>query len=103
MKHISVKYRYLQDAITNQDVWLRKVGTKHNVADGLTKAMSRQVLRNMLATLKIELLETANKHVCINLIAVKSIQHELTFEQKSTPAARGVNPSTWHKNIVKDC
>ena len=27
-KHISVKYRYLQDAITNQEVWLRKVGTK---------------------------------------------------------------------------
>ena len=37
MKHISVKYRYLQDEITNQEVWLRNVGTKHNVADGLTK------------------------------------------------------------------
>ena len=37
MKHISVKYKYLQDAITNQEVWLR---TKHNVADGLTKRVS---------------------------------------------------------------
>ena len=27
-KHISVKYNYMQDAITNQEVWLRKVGTK---------------------------------------------------------------------------
>ena len=33
--HISVKCRYLQDAVTNQEVWLRKVGTKNNVADGL--------------------------------------------------------------------
>ena len=49
MKHISVKYRYLQDAITNQEVWLLKVGTKNNVADGLTKTVNRQVLRNMLA------------------------------------------------------
>ena len=57
MKHISVKYRCSQDAITSQEVWLRSVGTKHNVADGLTKTVSQQVLRNMLTTLKIELLE----------------------------------------------
>ena len=40
-----VKYMYLQDAITNQEVWLRKVGTKNNVADGLTKTVNRHVLR----------------------------------------------------------
>ena len=55
MKHISVKYRNLQDAITNQEVWLRKVGTKNNVADGLTKTVNQHVLSNMLTTLKIEL------------------------------------------------
>ena len=43
MKHISVKYRYLHDAITNQEVWLRKVGTNHIVADGLTKVVNQQV------------------------------------------------------------
>ena len=68
MKHISVKYRYLQDAITNQEVWLRKVGTKNNVADGLTKTVNQQVLRNMLTTPKIELLETSKEQLSINLI-----------------------------------
>ena len=71
MKHISVKYRHLQDAITNQEVWLRKVGTKHNVADGLTKKVDQ---------------------VSISL-----------SEQKTTPAALGVSPSTGHMNIVTDC
>ena len=47
MKRISVEYRYLQDAITNQEVWLRNVGTKHNVADDLTKTVNQHVLRNM--------------------------------------------------------
>ena len=103
MTHISVQYRYLQDAITNQEVWLRKLGTKHTVADGLTKTVNRQVPRNMLATLKIELLVTTHKQVSINLIAAESVQHELMGEQKSTPGARGVSPSTGHKNIVKYC
>ena len=44
MKHISIKYRYFQDAIANQEVWLRKVGTEHNVSDGLTKSVSVQKL-----------------------------------------------------------
>ena len=65
MKHISVKYKYLQDAITNQEVWLRKVGTKNNVADGLTKTVNQHVLRNMLTTLKIELLETSKEQLSI--------------------------------------
>ena len=72
MKHISVKYRYLQDAITNQEVWLRKVGTTNNVADSLTKTVNQHVLRNMLTTLKIELLETSKEQLSINLIACKN-------------------------------
>ena len=96
MKHFSIKHRDLQDAITNQEVWLRKVGTKHNVTDGLTKTVNQQVLRNTLTTLKTELLATTCKHVSIILIVAKSIQNELMGEQKSTPAARGVNPSTGH-------
>ena len=72
MKHISVKYRYLQDAITNQEVWLRKVGTKNNVADGLTKTVNQHVLRNMLTTPKIELLETSKEQLSINLIVCKN-------------------------------
>ena len=51
MKHISVKYIYLQDAITNQEVWLRKVGTKQNVADGLTKTVTEnRALGNYMQT-----------------------------------------------------
>ena len=30
MNNISVQYKYLQDAITNQEVWLRRVSTKRN-------------------------------------------------------------------------
>ena len=71
MKHISVKYRYLQDAITNQEVWLRKVGTKNNV-DGLTKTVNQHLLRNMLTTLKIEQLETSKEQLSINLIGCKN-------------------------------
>ena len=84
---ISVKYRCLQDAITNNEAWLRKVGTKHNVADGLTKTVNQQMLRNMLTT--------ENR--------AKSIQNELMGEQKSTPTARGVNPSTGHMSILMHC
>ena len=72
MKHISVNYRYLQDAITNQEVLLRKVDRRHNVADGLTKTVNQHVLRNMLTTLKIELLETSREQLSINLIDCKN-------------------------------
>ena len=73
MKHISAKYGYLQDAITNQDVWLRKeVGTKNNVADGLTKTVSESTrVRNMLTTLKIELLETSKEQLSFKLIVFR--------------------------------
>ena len=64
--------------------------------------VNQQVLRNMLTTLKIELLEPSHEQVSINLIVVNSIQNELMGEQKSTPAARGVNPSAGHMNIVED-
>ena len=77
MNHILVKYRYLQDAITNQEVWLRKVGTKSNVADGLTKSVSQEVLENMLTTLKIELTEPQHECVSINMITARSIQQVL--------------------------
>ena len=87
MKHISVKYRFLQDAITNQEVWLRKVGTKHNVADGLTKTVNQQVPRNMLATLKIELLRTTHEQVSINLIVAKRVQNELMESRPRQPRA----------------
>ena len=72
MKHISVKYKYLQDATTNQEVWPRSAGTKHNVADGLTKTVNQHVVRNTLTTLKIELLETSKEQLSINLIDCKN-------------------------------
>ena len=92
-----MKYGYLQDAITNQDVWLRKeVGTKNNVADGLTKTMNQHVLRNMLTTLKIELLETSKEQLSINLIVCKNN----LMGAEDSDAGRGVNPSTGHKKIL---
>ena len=60
-------------AITNREFWLRQVGTKNNVADGLTKTMNQHVLRNMLTTLKIELLETSKEQLSMNLIVCKNM------------------------------
>ena len=37
MKHITIKYRYLHADFTNQEVWLRKVGTKNNTKSGSHK------------------------------------------------------------------
>ena len=92
MKHISVKYRYLQDAITNQQVWLRKVDTKNNVADGLTKTVNQHVLRNMLTTLKIELLETSKEQLSINLIVCKN---KLMGAENSDASSPGRQSKYW--------
>ena len=102
MQHSSIiKHRYLQDASTNQEVWLRKVGTKNNVADGLTKSVSQQVLQNMLTALKIERTEPRHENVPIDMITARSVQQEpMDAQRKSPPGARGVNPSAWHKNFV---
>ena len=77
--------------------------TKHNVVDGLTKAVNQQVPRNMLNTLKIEPLETFMQTCVHQFDRSQSIQNELMSEQKSTPAARGVNPNAGHKDIVRGC
>ena len=50
----------------------RSVGTKNNVADGLTKTVNQHVLKNMLTTLKIELLETSKEQLSMNLIVCKN-------------------------------
>ena len=90
MKHISVKYMYLQDAITNQEVWLRRVGTK-NMPDGLTQTLSQQVPKNMLITLISKLTEPPHEYVSINMITAQSIQKELMdAQQNSTLGALGV-------------
>ena len=100
MKNISVKTRFLQDAIKHQEVWLRMVGTKTNVADGLTKS---GVLLNMLTALKIELTEPQHENVSINNITARSVQKDpVDAHPNSTRGARGINPSAGHTNIVTD-
>ena len=99
MKHISTKYRYLQDAITNQEVWLRNVGTKDNVSDGLDKHSE--------STNAEEHVDHAEYRAVGNYMQTCVHQYDrghkdLMGEQKSTPAARGVNLITGHTNIVKD-
>lgn len=69
MKHISVKYRYLQEAVQNQEVKIHKIGTKNNVADGLTKGVNQDILGRMLAALNIEL---ENGTFDINMITAVS-------------------------------
>ena len=73
--------------------------TKHNVADGLTKTVIHRAKEHVDHT---ENREPTHEHVSMNLIVIKSIQNELMGEQKSTPAARDVNPSTGHMNVVED-
>ena len=96
MKQINVKCRHLQDTITNQEVWLRKVGTKHSVADGLTKTVDQQMLRDMLTTLKMELLETTCRHVSIKVIVAKSIQNDLMGDQKKD----NLEHWCWHRDAL---
>ena len=62
------EYRCLQDAMTNQQVWLSFVGAKNHVADGLTQTLSQQVLKNMLTTLKTELTEPQHENVSISMV-----------------------------------
>ena len=92
MKHISVKYRCLQDAITNQEVWLRTVGTKNNVADGLTKTVNQDVLRNLLSTLKIELVESSKEQLSINLI---DCENKLMGAEDSDAGSLGRQSKYW--------
>ena len=115
-----MKYRHLQDVITNQEVWLRKVGTKNKDADGLTKTVNQHVLRNMLTTLKIELFETSKEQLSINLIDCKN---KLMGAEDLDAGSPGRQSKCWtqehceglprkqehreglprNKNIVKDC
>ena len=78
--------------VTNQEVWLQKVGTKNNIADGLSKTVNQHVLRNMLTTLKIELLETSKEQLSINLIVCKN----------KLMGAEDSDASTGHKKILMD-
>ena len=89
MKHISVKWRYLQDAITNQEVWLRKVENE-------TQCRRRLERDSESASAKEHVDHTENRAVG-NFMHSES--HELMGEQKSTWS---VNPSTGHTNIM-DC
>ena len=100
MKHISVNYKYLQDAITTQEVWLRKVGTKNNVADGLTNTVNQHVLRNMLTTLKIELLETSKEQLFINLIVCKN---NLMGAEDSDAGSSGRQSKYWTQEHRDGC
>ena len=103
MRWKSMKYRYLQDAIANQEVWLRKVGTKNNVADGLTKSVSQQVLQNMQTALTIELTEPQHENVSIKMITARSVQMEpMDAQRNSTPGAQRLNPSAGHTNFVTE-
>jgi hypothetical protein len=40
-KHIKIKYHYIRDMVQRGAVWLQNVTTDEQVADGLTKPLSR--------------------------------------------------------------
>ena len=99
----------MQDAITNQEVWLRKVGTKNNVADGLTKTVHQHVLRNMLTTLKMEQLSKQARN--INLLVCKNKLMGAEDSDASSPGRqskyrtqehRDGLPRKLHRDIVMD-
>ena len=77
-----------------------RVDTKINDADGLTKTVNKHVTRNMLTTLKIELLETSKDHVSMNLIVC---ENNLIGTRRFRRWQSGrVNPNSGHKKIVMD-
>ena len=99
------------------------MGTKNNVAEGLTKTVNQLVLRNMLTTLKTELLETSKEQLSINLIVCKNklmgaeesdagspVRQSKCWTQENPdafPSGRessdaGSLGKTRHKNIVVD-
>ena len=86
-----------------------KVGTKNNVADGVTKTVNQHVLRNMLTTLKIELLEPSKEQLSTDLIVCKN---KLMGAEDSDVGSPGRQSKYWtqehrdeyqeNKNIVMD-
>ena len=77
--------------LTNQEVCLRKVGTRNSVADGLTKSVSQLVLQNRLTALKFELTELRHENVSIDMITDRSVHKE------SMNALRNLTPELGRK------
>ena len=88
MKHISVKYRFLQEAVQNQEVKIAKIGTKANVADAMTKGVSQDILKRMLQALNIELYNDYQKYVDYQKSSspMTSVGINMITAQKSTQA-----------------
>ena len=79
MKHISVKYRCLQDSVTRQEVWLRKGGTENNGADGLAVDLERREARSCrICTAQLAVL---NQKLCLTFFPIVGVH----FLRRSFP------------------
>lgn len=49
-KHIRVKYHYVRECVQTGDIIFKRVKSKRNPADALTKATAREAVKNLLST-----------------------------------------------------
>ena len=53
-RHVQVRYLWLQQAVAKHNVVIRKIGTKNNVSDILTKASDATTIARHLAQMGLE-------------------------------------------------
>ena len=94
------RYRYLHEATTRHDVWLRNAGRKRccrrcDDPCNMTRAAE-------LTALKIELTEPQQANVSTNMVTARTVQMQLVDGKsaRKTPGAQGVTPSTEHTSFA---
>ena len=55
-KHIDIKYNYVKDIISQDEVILQYINTRQNVADPLTKPIGQDVYKSHVTTMGLRLM-----------------------------------------------
>ena len=60
-KHINIQYHFVREYITNNIIQLSHISTKEQLADMLTKALSRPTFKNLVKQINLVPIEQINK------------------------------------------
>ena len=60
-KHINIQYHFIREYITNNIIQLSYISTKEQLADMLTKALSRPTFKNLVKQINLVPIEQINK------------------------------------------
>ena len=74
-RHIQVQYLWIQERVRNKELGMKKVDTKSNVADLMTKHLTAEVMRVHLDNLGITMMEGRSKAIP-DLKAVSIMKHK---------------------------